>query len=119
MYDDNIDYQSIRQRVIEKTQRRYRFIVHVVIFVLGLPIIGAISPFVFLIWVGAVVFHFLWLSYHHALETAIQQEVDSERERISKMKRDGTYNPVGVGDDGEFIHYYENDDDEYQAPYHR
>jgi hypothetical protein len=113
MYND-VDYEAIRRRVIEKTQRRYRFIVHTVIFVLGFPLVGGISPLVFVLWIAAWAFHFLWLSYHHTLEQSIETEVEAERERIAKAKRDGTFVPLGLGDDGEFVPYYEDEDQHEQ-----
>lgn len=118
MSDHDIDYASIRERVIQKTQRRYRFIAHTVIFVLGFPLIGAISPLVFLLWILAWAFHFLWLNYHHALETALDQAYDAERDRLYKHKPELD---LRLGDDSYTPEDYyppaplESDDDEYRT----
>lgn len=116
--DDLIDYDAIRQRVTEKTQRRYRFIGHTIVFLMGLPFIGGISPLVFVVWVLAWAFHFLWISYHQSLETALEEALAEERERIAKLKRGDEYPPLALGDDGEFIHYEDDSSDSYPSAYH-
>jgi fatty acid desaturase len=111
----DIDYDAIRQRVTEKTQRRYRFMAHTIIFFLGLPLFGGLTPLVFVVWVLAWAFHFLWISYHQSLEAELEQAYDAERERIAKLKRAGDFQPLGLGDDGEFIHYDDDSSDGYQS----
>lgn len=106
-----IDYDDVRHRVIEKTQRRYRFIAHTVVFALGFPLIGGLGPIILLMWILAWSFHLLWLSYHHSLETAFVEAIQQEHERLAKMKREHGER-MALGDDGEFLRY---DDDEYQA----
>jgi hypothetical protein len=117
MQYDPIDYEAIQQRVIHRVQRRYRFIFHSAIFALGIPVIGSWSSAeIFMIWVGAWVMHMLWVNYQNHLEKAIEQEIDRERERIIKRKREYAemteryqFDPYEeedtdwLGDDGEFV----------------
>lgn len=106
-----IDYDEVRRRVIERTQRRYLFIAHTVVFALGFPLVGSLGALILLIWILAWAFHLLWLSYHHSLETAFAEALEQEEARLAKMKRENGER-MALGDDGEFLHY---DDDEYQA----
>lgn len=88
MIPDPIDYERIAQRVTQRVQRRYRFFLHSALFVLGIPIVGAWgSPLLFVLWVGAWVGHWLWMSYQNRLEEAIQEEIELERDRLHKRKR--------------------------------
>ena len=106
-----IDYDDVRHKVIEKTQRRYYFIAHTVVFVLAFPLVGSMGAVALLIWILAWAFHFLWLSYHQSLETAFEQAMEQERERLLKMKCNNE-DRLMIGDDGEFLRY---DDDHYQS----
>lgn len=108
-----IDYDEVRRKVIEKTQRRYYFIGHTVVFVLAFPLVGSMGTVALLVWILAWAFHFLWLSYHHSLESAFEQAIEQERERLLKMKRNNE-DRLSLSDDGEFLRY---DDDQYQS-YH-
>lgn len=128
MHQDPIDYDAIRRRVVQRVQRRYWFFFHSAIFVLGIPVVGGSgSAFMFLVWVGAWVLHFLWMNYQNQIEKSIAQEIEVEREQIIKRKRDYAVleeelrrrgfqehpdDPtLWLGDDGELIEYY---DDEWQ-----
>ena len=122
MQYDPIDYEAIQRRVRERVQRRYRFYFHSAVFVLAIPIVGSRgTPFLFLVWVGAWVSHFLWNNYQNNLELAVEQEVDKEVDRVLKRKRDYSdvyeyyiddeldsapeERPEWLGDDGEIIGY--------------
>lgn len=125
MQQEPIDYEAIQRRVLLRVQRRYRFFFHTAIFILGLPVLGNWgSPEVFLGWVGIWVFHLIWLQYQNNIEKAIEQEIEAEREKIFKRKRDyaeiesryenghfrGNYqaSPEWLGDDGELLDYEED-----------
>jgi hypothetical protein len=126
MPDDDINYEAIIQRVTVRVQRRYRFFLHTVIFVIGIPIIGLWNAHVFfLLWVGLWACHLLWVNYQATLETAIAEEIQRERLRQYKLKRDrelaydfehappdDAYPPdtIWLGDDGELIEYDEHPD---------
>jgi hypothetical protein len=119
MQHDPIDYEAIQRRVIHRVQRRYRFIFHSAIFALGIPVVGSwSSPEIFMIWVGAWVMHLLWVNYQNHLEKAIEQEIDRERERVIKRKREYAEmaeryvldpyeedRPEWLGDDGEIVEH--------------
>ncbi len=105
-----IDYDALRQRVIEKTQRRYRFIAHTVLFALGFPLMGGWGSIPLLLWILAWAFHLLWLSYHHSLEQALNEAIAEEEARVAKAKRD-RYR-VELSTDGELI---ADDDEDYRA----
>ncbi|XWX04180.1 hypothetical protein VZO05_01235 [Aggregatilineales bacterium SYSU G02658] len=105
-----IDYDALRQRVIEKTQRRYRFIAHTVLFALGFPLMGSWGSIPLLLWILAWAFHLLWLSYHHSLEQALNEAIAQEEARLAKAKRD--YYGAALDDDSELI---TDDDEDYRA----
>lgn len=127
MQHDPIDYETIQRRVIARVRRRYGFFFHTAIFILGIPVIGGWgSAEGFLIWVGAWIFHFIWMMYHNNIERAIESEIDREREKVIKRKRDhaeieeryhngdfrNNYDsrPEWLGDDGELRNFdYEED----------
>ena len=89
MYPDPIDYESLQRRVTLRVQRRYRFFFHSAIFVLGIPVVGGWgSPFAFLLWVAAWVAHLLWMNYQNNLEQEIEREIESERAKVVKRKRE-------------------------------
>lgn len=108
--EPEIDYDALRQRVIEKTQRRYRFIAHTVLFALGFPLMGGWGGVPLLIWILAWAFHLLWLSYHHSLEQALNEAIAEEEARVAKAKR--SYRGAALADDGELI---ADDDEDYRA----
>jgi len=127
MQQDPIDYEAIQHRVVIRMQRRYRFFYHSAIFVIGIPVIGAWgSPEIFMVWVGIWIFHFLWMQYQNNLEKAIEHEIEQERDKIIKRKREyaeiyehyqnGDFQeeyegrPEWLSDDGEIRGYdYEED----------
>jgi hypothetical protein len=84
-----IDYEAIQRRVLLRVQRRYRFFFHTALFFLGLPVLGTWgSPEFFLLWIGLWVFHLIWLQYQNHIERAIEQEIDLERDKAMKRKRE-------------------------------
>lgn len=111
MHDDRfdyVDYDDIQRRVTERVQRRYRFFFHSAIFVVGLPIIGQWqSATLFLLWVTGWICHLLWVSYHHHLQRAIDEEIAYEQERL-KRKRHAIDEARIPYDD-----YYHPDETEY------
>lgn|GEM_PF-5640634 len=124
---DPVDYESIERRVVARVRRRYGFFFHTAIFVLGIPVIGGWgSAFGFFIWVAAWITHFMWMTYQNNIERAIEREIDMEREKVLKRKRDyaeiDAYYENGVlrdeydsrpewlGDDGE-LHPYDYEED--------
>lgn len=130
MQYDPIDYEAIQRRVVARVRRRYGFFFHTAIFVLGIPVIGGWgSAMGFIIWIGAWILHFVWMTYQNNIEGAIEREIDAEREKFLKRKRDhseiqdhyenGAFRdeyesrPDWLGDDGElngYEHYdYEED----------
>jgi hypothetical protein len=128
MQHEPIDYEAIQRRVLLRVQRRYRFFFHTALFFLGLPVLGTWgSPEFFLLWMGLWIFHLIWLQYQNHIERAIEQEIELEREKAIKRKRDYArlesryqnghfreeYNhhpPDWLGDDGELVDYgYEED----------
>ncbi|MGJ3241120.1 MAG: hypothetical protein ACFE0Q_20585 [Anaerolineae bacterium] len=126
MQYDPIDYDAIQRRVVARVRRRYGFYFHTAIFFLGLFVIGAWgSAFGFFVWVSVWVMHLMWLLYQNNIERAIEQELDHEREKLLKRKRDyadiqdyyeqGAFRerydtrPDWLGDDGE-LHPYDRDD---------
>jgi len=108
--EPQIDYEAVRQRVIEKTQRRYRFIAHSIVFVLGFPLVGEWGGIPLLLWILAWAFHLLWLSYHHSLEQALAEAIAEEEARLAKAKR--AYLRADLDDDSELI---ADDDENYRA----
>jgi hypothetical protein len=108
--EPQIDYEAVRQRVIEKTQRRYRFIAHSIVFVLGFPLVGEWGGIPLLLWILAWAFHLLWLSYHHSLEQALEEAIAQEEARLAKAKR--AHHDARLNDDGELI---ADDDEDYRA----
>jgi len=125
MHDDGIDYDAIEYRVTRRLQRRYRFFLHSAVFLIGIPIIGQWNAAeLFLIWVAIWVFHLIWVNYQAHLEQAIKQEIEQERRRRFKRKRefadDLAYDepqrmqhasPPRLGDDGEL---YDSDAEDYR-----
>jgi hypothetical protein len=127
MQQDPIDYEAIERRVVIRMQRRYRFFYHSAIFFLGIPVIGAWgSPEIFLGWVGGWIFHFMWMQYQNNIEKAIEHEIEYERDKVIKRKReyaeiyeryqngdfqdDYEERPEWLSDDGEIRGYdYEED----------
>jgi polyferredoxin len=84
-----IDYEAIQRRVLLRVQRRYRFFFHTALFFLGLPVLGTWgSPEFFLLWIGLWVFHLIWLQYQNHIERAIEQEIELERDKAMKRKRE-------------------------------
>ena len=84
-----IDYEAIQRRVLLRVQRRYRFFFHTALFFLGLPVLGTWgSPEFFLLWIGLWLFHLIWLQYQNHIERAIEQEIDLERDKAMKRKRE-------------------------------
>lgn len=124
---DPVDYETIERRVVGRVRRRYGFFFHTAIFVLGIPVIGGWgSAFGFFIWVGAWITHLMWMTYQNNIERAIEREIDLEREKVLKRKREyaeiddyyenGVFRdeydsrPEWLGDDGE-IHPYDYEED--------
>ena len=84
-----IDYEAIQRRVLLRVQRRYRFFFHTAHFFMGLPFLGTLgSPEFFLLWIGLWVFHLIWLQYQNHIERAIEQEIELERDKAMKRKRE-------------------------------
>lgn len=109
MYPDPIDYNQIEQRVTLRFQRRYRFFIHTAVFVIGIPLIAQFnSAGLFLIWISLWLFHLIWMNYHHHLEVAIDEEIELERDRTLKRKRDATL----YGDEPYFVEADDWSDDE-------
>jgi len=109
MDNDPLDLHSITARVTERYQRRYRFILHSVIFFMGLAVFGArMSAEAFFTWAILWVLHFLWVGYRSGLEDAIRQEIEAERERYHKAKRDEVFDHRRLRDPS-----YEGYDQEY------
>lgn len=131
MQYDPIDYEAIQRRVVARVRRRYGFFFHTAIFILGIPVVGGWgSAMGFILWIGAWILHFLWMTYQNNIEGAIEREIDVEREKILKRKRDhaeiqehyenGTFRerydsrPEWLSDDGELRDYdYYDYEDEY------
>lgn len=129
MQYDPIDYEAIQRRVKARVRRRYGFLFHSAIFVLGIPVIGGWgSAFGFFIWVSAWISHLIWMTYQNNIERDIEREIDMEREKILKRKRDhaelddyyanGHFRddydsrPDWLGDDGELHpHNYDYEED--------
>ena len=89
MHPDPIDYDQIERRVTLRFQRRYRFFIHTAVFVIGIPLLAQFnSAELFLIWVSLWLFHLIWMHYQHNLELAIDDEIEFERDRMLKRKRD-------------------------------
>jgi hypothetical protein len=128
MQHEPIDYEAIQRRVLLRVQRRYRFFFHTALFFLGLPVLGTWgSPEFFLLWMGLWIFHLIWLQYQNHIERAIEQEIELEREKAIKRKREHLrlqsryqnghfredyhqHPPDWLGDDGELADYdYEED----------
>lgn len=113
MYPDPIDYERIERRVAVRFQRRYRFFIHSAVFVIGIPLIAQFnSAGLFLVWVALWLFHLIWMNYHHNLERAVDDEIEIERERTIKRKRD--YAELQQQMQATDEHYPPVDD----APYH-
>ena len=127
MQYDPIDYEAIQRRVIARMRRRYGFFFHTAIFILGIPVVGGWgSALGFIIWIGAWILHLIWMTYQNNIERAIDREIDFEREKILKRKRDyaeieeyyeqGVFReqydsrPEWLGDDGE-LHPYDYEED--------
>ncbi|MGB7339719.1 MAG: hypothetical protein WBC91_12570 [Phototrophicaceae bacterium] len=127
MQYDPIDYEAIQRRVVARVRRRYGFFFHSAIFILGIPVIGGWgSAFGFFIWVGAWITHLIWMTYQNNIERTIEREIDMEREKILKRKRDhaeldayyetGQFRneydaqPEWLGDDGE-LHPYDYEEE--------
>lgn len=102
----DIDLESVVERATIRHQRKYLFILHTVIFSLGIPLFGQLTLFLFLVWVGIWMTHLVWIFYHTSLDNAIMQELDLERQRIYKAKRAAN---IAYGqrltDDGEWAEY--------------
>jgi len=129
MYHDPIDYEGIQRRVVARLQRRYRFFFHTAIFVLGIPVVvGWSTPTVFLLWIGIWLFHLVWMNYQNNVEKAIAEEIEQERGKVIKRKRDmadiearyeqGEFRkqyddrPDWLTEDGELVHPDEHDYEE-------
>lgn len=109
MQPEPIDYEAIQRRVILRVQRRYRFFFHTALFLLGLPVVGTWgSPEFFLLWTGLWVFHLIWLQYQNHIERAIEQEIELEREKAIKRKRD--YLELEQRKNGHYRDSYHHDD---------
>jgi hypothetical protein len=109
MYDDPLDVREIETRVTERYQRRYRFILHSVIFFMGLIFFGPrMSVEAFFAWTVLWVLHFLWIGYRSGLEAAIRQEIEAERERYHKAKREEVFDQRRLHDPA-----YEGHDQDY------
>ena len=109
MYDDPVNVRDIEARVTERYQRRYRFILHSVIFFMGLVFFGPrMSAEAFFIWTILWVLHFLWITYRSGLEEAIRQEIEAERERYHKAKREEVFDHRRLRDPS-----YEGSDHDY------
>lgn len=118
MQYDPIDYEAIQRRVVARVRRRYGFFFHTAIFILGIPVIGGWgSAMGFFVWIGAWIFHLIWMLYQNNIEGAIEREINAERGKVLKRKREhaeiqdhyeaGAFNdtydarPDWLGDDGE------------------
>ncbi len=110
IYDEydlpEVDLERVVERVTLRHQRKYWFILHSVIFTLGVPLFAQLTLFLFLVWVGVWMTHLVWIFYHSTLEAAIAQELEQERQRIAKAKREAriAYGER-LGDDGEWLEY--------------
>lgn len=112
MYDERetpeIDLERVVERVTIRHQRKYLFILHSVIFMLGVPLFAQFTLFLFLVWVGIWMTHLVWIFYHSSLEAAIAQEIEQEQQRIAKAKRAARVRyGERLGDDGEWLEYDE------------
>lgn len=94
-----IDYQDIEQRVTRRFQRRYRFMLHSVIFVMGILLMGSrMTAEGFFAWTVLWAIHALWMSYQGNLENAIREEIEREHNLMYKAKRDQVFSAQRLHD---------------------
>lgn len=108
-----IDYEDIQQRVTLRYQRRYRFILHTVVYAMGIFAFAArMSSEGFFLWTLLWLLHALWISYRTNLENAIKEELELERERYHKAKRDQIFSTQRL-----HAPELEGEDDSYPSRY--